>query len=255
MVVFPATPRQFVLVLNNKGTLNIFEQLAPDEYIQKPATQLKKQDYGYMKLTRDRAKLVVSSLRGHVEVFDMTGFPVISKLRELRTQVYSMFDRSFDLVSGRPVVFSTLNKSDRISVSENWRTHKSNFHLGHSQLIYTTRVGRLAPRFFTGSYDYSVRIWNLHSRKLYQRVQNYHKNWISVIDLACKERLMITTGFDKHVRIYDIARKVRLREIELDTSSLYAMSWVESKQSLLVGGCDRNKMYVIDQIEECRSCE
>ena len=98
-------------------------------------------------------------------------------------------------------------KCQPVLFSENWNTHKASIHCGHSDTIYATKAGRLTPRFFTGSDEKSVRIWNLFSRKLYHKIPNYHDDVIIKIDLACRERFMITSGLDQHLRMYDSARK------------------------------------------------
>lgn len=232
------------------GFIYIFEQTGRASYVQRPHVKIKQRDYGFMKFSEDQSSLLLSPLHGALQIFDTRAFPQVKLVRSLKVEMYSMFDRSFDVPVGSPVAFLTLNKADRVLASENWRTGKVALHLGHSQLIYTTRVGTRARKFFTGSYDHSVCIRNLGSRKLVQKLEKFHSNWVSVICLLSRERVMASTGFDKQVQLFDIENRTLLCKIQTGTFSCYAMLWDEARGQLLVGGNDKFFLLVIDQIKD-----
>ena len=257
--MFKQSTKQFLLVVNNNGNILVFEQVSREEYVKRQSIKVDHKDYGYMQLSGDHSRLFLSPLHGCIMIYDMQGFPDIKLIQKTSIKAYSMFDKSFDLLGNCETIFSTLDHSDNVSYSESIRKKKIMLQRSHTQLVYTSKVGKMINKLFTGSYDNSVRIWSLFSRKKVGEITKHHGNWISVLDLLENEKYLVSAGFDKFLKVFNVDQRKLVRSLELGNGSLYALKVVEKEGIVCLGGSDKFKMNVVEigdlLEEECDSKE
>jgi len=79
---------------------------------------------------------------------------------------------------------------------------------GHNHFVSCVAVHSSNNHFFSGSWDKTLRLWDLTKFTTHQRFQGHTKDVLSCA-LTCGDRLLVSGAMDNTVRIWDLAGNVQ----------------------------------------------
>ncbi|TYZ60466.1 hypothetical protein PybrP1_002668 [[Pythium] brassicae (nom. inval.)] len=95
----------------------------------------------------------------------------------------------------------------------------------------------------SGSYDKTVKIWDLQSGKCSHTLRG-HTGWVSSLD--CHERLIASASWDSSINIWDAESGALLRSlVDTPASPVYSLQW-DHQRNALITGCRRFGIQVWD---------
>ena len=79
---------------------------------------------------------------------------------------------------------------------------------GHNHFVSTVQVHSSNNHFFSGSWDKTLRLWDLTKFTTHQRFQGHTKDVLTCA-VTCGDRLLVSGAMDNTVRIWDLAGNVQ----------------------------------------------
>lgn len=101
--------------------------------------------------------------------------------------------------------------------------------------MYSSVVSKHTAKLFTGSFDNSIAIRNLHSNKKFKHLRHLHSYYISAFLLLDKDRVLVSTGYDNKIVFYDLEVLRLVKSIEVDSFAFF-IRWVAEFRCISFGG-------------------
>jgi guanine nucleotide-binding protein subunit beta-2-like 1 protein len=79
---------------------------------------------------------------------------------------------------------------------------------GHNHFVSCVGMHSSNKHFFTGSWDKTLRLWDLTKFTTHQRFQGHTKDVLS-LGLTCQDRLLVSGAMDNTVKVWDLAGNVQ----------------------------------------------
>ena len=110
--------------------------------------------------------------------------------------------------------------------------------------VYTSVVSKYTEKLFTGSFDHSILIRNLHTNKRLKHLKALHTNYVAVILLLNNDRVMVSTGYDQKIVFYDLESSSVLKSMRVNSMN-YSLRWIPEFSCLSFGGQNITKLELI----------
>ena len=232
----------YLVVAGNQNFLMIFRRESLKEYTRLDNIEVPNNNVGYMKVVENM--MYLSNFNGEISQFDISEFPKLKLLKRSKSKFASLYDKSFDILNFTVYCSLSNSPSKKVLSSEDLRKFKNYYFTKHTDQIYCVKIGKYIKKIFSGSYDRSIAVYNQFSRKLYVLKKSYHKGWIAVIELICKDRFMISSGFDNQVCIFDL--KTNHLDITIDLEyNIYMTDWFSEFNCLFLAGTRKTSICIV----------
>ena len=243
MRYFYSQKRTFLALGLAKGEIRIFEQKSDNSFVLVPF-EMESQHSSVSNIEADHEKslLFIGRLNGQIQVLDYTNISRIKQIKKTAVKFYSMFEKSFDFKNTS--IFGAIDFGQNFSIKEDIKKNKVSIFGEQKNTVYTSVVSKYTETLFTGSFDHSILIRNLHTNKRLKHLKDLHTNYVAVILLLNNDRVMVSAGYDNNIIFYDLESSSLLKSMRV-SSMIYSLRWIPEFGCLSFGAQEKTKVELI----------
>ncbi|MCA8986669.1 MAG: protein kinase [Planctomycetaceae bacterium] len=119
------------------------------------------------------------------------------------------------------------------------RTRQEWMSYGPHGAVASAAISPDGSRVYTGSWDRSLKIWNVQEGGSIKRVADAHEGYINCVDISHDGKRLLTAGDDGTAHVWDTSSMERLLTLHLEKTSIDVARFSPDDQSILTASSDR----------------
>jgi WD40 repeat protein len=109
---------------------------------------------------------------------------------------------------------------------------------GHSDVVHSVAFSQDGRRVVSGSFDKTVRIWNVETGEEERKLEG-HSHWVYSVAFSQDGRRVVSGSFDKTVRIWNVETGEEERKLEGYASQVKSVAFSQNGKHLVSESIDK----------------